>query len=154
MPFLLFLRPFLPLIWRGLAVLAALGLAWWAWGHYVAGPYIAKGVAQEHVFTVAALKRAELAETANKTFEADLLALQNRYKEQGAQVAALVKKTAATQIAAKKVVAALATKLAEADNEIERLRVIASQPPAATKEQDCEDASQLIDRAAADRLRD
>lgn len=141
------------LIAKALGAIAGILFLWWAWGHYVADPYIAQGVAMEQPKTEAALKRAERAEAANKTFEADLSTLQKRYEAQGTQVAALVKKTTATQIAAKKAMAALAARLAETDNEIERLRVIASQPPAVTKEADCEDAAELLDRAAADRLR-
>lgn len=141
------------LIAKALGALAALVFVWWAWGHYVADPYIAQGVAQEHVLTVAAEKRATEAETANEALRADFVALSARYQAQADQVAALVKKTTATQTAAKKAIAVLAAKQAEAENEIERLRIIASQPPAVTKEADCEDAAKLLDSAAADRLR-
>lgn len=142
------------LIAKALGAVAGIFFLWWAWGHYVADPYIAEGVAMEQPKTEAALKRADEAEAANAMLAADFKTLEGRYAAQAESVAALAKKTAVAQAAARAAKAALAAKQAEAENEIERLRAIAAQPPAVTKEADCEDAAKLLDRAAADRLRD
>ena len=97
----LFLKPFWPLIWRAAAALIVVLFVWWAWAHFVSGPYIAQGVAKEHVNTQAAINRATAAEAANKTFKADLDVLEGRYKDQGLKVVALEVATKKAQAATK-----------------------------------------------------
>ena len=152
-PFLLLLKPFWPMIWRGLAVIAVIFAVWWAWGHYVKDPYIAQGVAMEHVKTVAAEARAEAAEGANKQFEADLAALNTKYEVQRAKMAELSRKTVAAVAAAQAAQAQLTEQQAESRGEIDRLRAIAVEPLPVTKEVDCEETRVLAADYAARRLR-
>lgn len=147
MAFFALLKPFWPLIWRaGLALVLVLTV-WWAWGHFVRDPYIAQGVALEAPKTAAA-------EAANKTLVADLKKVQDAYAQQAMQVAELATRTAISLEKAQAAMASLRKANAGAQVEIDRLRAIAAQPPAATKEQDCEDARLLLDAVTARRMRD
>lgn len=140
------IKPFWPLIWRAALVVVVAVFCYWTWGHYVKDPYIAEGVAIEHVKT-------EAAEAANKTLAADVEVLRTKVAEQNSQIAALAADEAAAKIAVAKARAALKKMENDTKTEIERLREIAASPPAANKETDCEDATKLFDSAVG-RVRD
>lgn len=148
------LAPFWPLIWRIGAIVAATAAVLLAWSHFVAQPYIAKGVAQERVHTIAEKDRADVAEAANKALRTDLQVLGTRLKEAKDSIERLALLEAAARSAKDKVLAKLAAQEKTLNAEIDRLKAIAMGPPAQNKEEACDAATEILDALATHRLRE
>jgi hypothetical protein len=136
------------LIVKGLAILAMIAAFWWAWEHYVAAPYIAKGVVKEKVKTDVAVKRADNAEGANVTLGRDVASLRTKAAAQNASIAAAAKADAVVQGAKNQ---ALSTFVPHT-SQIQSLTQ-AAKTRSATKAQADEKATQILHALALDQLR-
>lgn len=138
---------------KGIAIVALIMFCWWAWDHYVAEPYIAKGVAQEHIKTVAEKIRADEAEAANVTLADQKRALQTAYADQTAATLA-VSEASAAQLKAKDALVARHAKTEGAlHTQILTLQAVRDGPPSTTKQEACDEATRLLDAYAAGQLR-
>lgn len=131
------------LVAYAVTAMVVLGTMWWSWDHYIANPYIAKGVAQEHVQTVKA-------EAANVSLAAERDALKQQLADARAAGATEAKRLADAKAAADKKAAA---KVKTLQGEVDQLAAAASAPPAPTKEKACDATNALLDEYSARRLR-
>jgi len=141
-----------PLIWRVLAVAAVIGAAVWSWSHFVANPYIERGVKQEMVHTLEWKAVAEKEKAANDTLRADLDSLGEKVKRANDALVELVQTSERVIQAKDKVLAGLQKKERSLKSEFDRLLIIANGPPAQTKEEACVEAAAILDALADRRL--
>ncbi len=147
------IKPFLPLIAKIMAVLALAAAIWWAWGHFVADPYIAEGVALEHKKTAIAEGKAAEAQTANLKLAADVTALRLLVAKADAAVAKLQADEALRVAASNKLLAAYAAREKALLAQIADLYAVSHGAPAATPEEACLEADRILSDLAAHRVR-
>ena len=153
MGFLVFLKPFWPLIWRFLVVAAVLAAGVWAWQHFVAKPYIQIGVNQEKAHTQEWKDKAEIAIAANKNLAAQLDDLRAKVKSANDSLDLLAKTSDALIAAKDRIIAAVTGRQRALKLEADRLAAIAAGPPASTKEEACEEATRILDALGRSRNR-
>lgn len=146
------LRPFLPLIGKVAAAIGIALLTWWAWSHFVKTPYIEQGVAQEHVNTVKEAKRADSAEAANLSLQADLTKLQVALAEVNKALSDLQDDQKAREAATNKLLASLKAREKALMAQIADLYATAHGAPAATPEEACREADRILSDLAAHRV--
>ena len=149
----LLIQPFLPMIGRIAAVIAVIWAVFWAWGHFVRDPYIADGIAIEHVVTAKETARADKNEAANKTLQVDVEVFRKRVGEQDASIASWKATSDKYQELARVLLTAAAGRDALAAKEIRKLQDLISKP-SPTKEKACEAATSTLGGLADYRLRD
>lgn len=149
----LVIKPFLPMIARLAAIIGVVLALVWAWNHFVADPYIARGVAQQALVTGKEKLRADVAEAANKTLQADVETFRRRVGEQDASIAAWKATSDKYQEMARVLLTAAAGRDALAVKEIRKLQDLISKP-SPTKEKACEAATSTLGGLADYRLRD
>jgi hypothetical protein len=135
------------LILKGLAILAVMAAVYWAWEHFIADPYIAKGVAQEKVHTDAQTNRAVKAEGANVTLVRDVDGLRAKVSGQNASIAALRRDDADTLRAKDAALAMLASERDSHQSVVDEL-IARAKTPSASKALACESATKTLDDLA------
>lgn len=136
---------------RLVAIAAIAWAGFWAWGHFVADPYIAKGVAIEQINTTKEKLRADKEEAANKTLQADVETFRKRVGEQDASIASWKATSDKYQEMARVLLTAAAGRDALAVKEIKKLQDLISKP-SPTKEKACEAATSTLGALADYRL--
>ena len=153
MAFLALLRPFWPVIWRALAGIAIALTLWWAWAHFVKAPYIAEGVAQERVHTIAAERRAQAAEEANALLSDDVTRMRAAIDTANKALADAKADEAARVAASNALLTSLRAREKALLAEIADLYAVAHGSPAATPEEACLEADRILSDLAAHRVR-
>jgi len=148
---------FLKQFWPWIAGAIAIAVAVWGWNHYVwtphvKDPYIAQGVAQEHLNTVKAEARAVAAEGANASLQADVGQLRARVQMANDATAAITKQELDLAVANKVLRAQMAAKDSALDAERQRFAAAAAAPPAPTPVAACSKADALSAEYSARRL--
>ena len=151
MGFLVFLNPFWPLIWRILAIAAVVGAALWGWNHFVANPYIQRGVEQQMVVTQEWKDKAQVAIAANEALSTDLEALRTKVATANKAIDDMKKASDATMKLKATLMAALVRRTESLKAEVDRLTAIANGPPAASMEEACAEADRILDALAVRR---